>query len=195
LLIRHLIRRSAFRAINSPSTSLLSKSRSITTSSPFIARTKPQATIFPIFRRFASNDVQTETRESETETTPSSADKENQSSIGSAISPAAAKDAGVDTPLGGASAAGLAFKPREDRREYRPRNDYGSDRRSAAPEGRYGERRRDFADPPHVTPSNSLYVGNLLFEIREEDLEREFSQFGKIEDINIAKDARNLSKG
>jgi RNA recognition motif. (a.k.a. RRM, RBD, or RNP domain) len=108
---------------------------------------------------------------------------------------AAAKDAVVDTASGVASAAGLAFAPREDRREYRPRNDYGNDRRSGAPEGRYGERRRDFVDPPHVTPSNSLYVGNLLFEVREEDLEREFGQFGKIEDITIAKDARNLSKG
>jgi nucleolin len=216
VLIRHLIRRSAFRAITSPSTSFLSKSRSITTSSPFITQIKPQATISPIFRRFASNNVETEARESETESTPSSADSEDQSSIASAISFAtespsiyasettesltknttAAKDAVVDTASGVASAAGLAFAPREDRRENRPLNEYGDDRRSGPPTGRYGERRRDFGVGPELAkPSNTIYVGNLLFEVREEDLEREFDQFGRIEETTIAKDARNLSKG
>ena len=107
----------------------------------------------------------------------------------------AAKDAVLDTASGVAPAAGLTYAPGEDRREYRPRNDYRDDRRSGPPEGRYGERKREFIDPSLVAPSHTLYVGNLLFEIREEDLEREFSQFGKIEEITIAKDARNLSKG
>lgn len=102
----------------------------------------------------------------------------------------------VDTASGVAAAAGLAFAPREDRREYRPRNSYGNDRRSGPPTGRNGERRRDFglnAEP--LKPTNSIYIGNLLFDVKEEDLEREFSQFGNIEEVNIAKDARNLSKG
>jgi len=160
--------------------------------------------------------VENEARESETESTPSSTGSEDQPSIASAISSAtesastyasdaaesltdnatAAKDTIVDTASGVASAAGPAFAPRMDRRESRPRNDYEDYRRSGPPAGRYGERRRDFAmDSEYVRPSNSIYVGNLLFEVREEDLKREFGQFGKIEDVNIAKDARNLSKG
>jgi RNA recognition motif-containing protein len=107
----------------------------------------------------------------------------------------AAKDAVIDTASSVASAASLANARREDRREYRPLNDYRDDRRSGPPEGRYGERKREFVDPSLVAPSQTLYVGNLLFEVREEDLEREFGQFGEIEEITIAKDARNLSKG
>jgi nucleolin len=211
---RYLIRRSAFRAISSPSTSF-SKSRSITTSSPFITRTKPQAILSPIFRRFASNDVEAEACASQSESSPSS---EDQSSIASAISSAtesastyasnatesltentsAAKDTVVDTASGVAAAASLGYAPRENGREFTRSNNFGDNRRSASPVGLNGERRRprDFGrDAAALQPSNAVYVGNLLFEITEEDLQREFGKFGKIEGVKIARDARNLSKG
>lgn len=110
----------------------------------------------------------------------------------------AAANTVVDTASDAAAAAGLAYAPREGRREYRPRNDYGDDGRSGPPTGRSGERRseRDFSrETPVVQPSTGLYIGNLLFEVTEEDLQREFSQFGTIRTVTIARDARNLSKG
>jgi len=176
---------------------------------------KSQATLSPVFRRFASNDVETEGHESETKSTPSS---EDQSSIASAISSAtesassyasnaaesltenvsAAKDTVVDSASDVAAAAGLAYVPREERREFSPRNNYGDDRRSANPTGMNGERRRprDFgSEAAVIKPTNSIYIGNLLFETTEEDLQREFGKFGKIDSITIARDERNLSKG
>jgi nucleolin len=206
---RYLIRRSAFRVISSPSTSFLSKSRSITTSSPFITRTKTQAILSPIFRRFSSNDVEAETRAPQSESSPSS---EDQSSIASATSStdtsnaakswtentSAAKDTVADTASGVATAASPGYAPTENRREFTRDNNFGDDRRSASPVGLNGERRRprDFGrDAAALQPSNAVYVGNLLFEVTEEDLQREFGKFGKIEGAKIARDARNLSKG
>jgi nucleolin len=209
---RYLIRRSAFRVISSPSTSFLSKSRSITTSSPFITRTKTQAILSPIFRRFSSNDVEAEARASQSESSPSS---EDQSSIASAISSttesastdtsnaaesltSAAKDTVADTTSGVATAASPGYAPIENRREFTRNNNFGDDRRSASPVGLNGERRRprDFGrDAAALQPSNAVYVGNLLFEVTEEDLQREFGKFGKIEGVKIARDARSLSKG
>lgn len=46
-----------------------------------------------------------------------------------------------------------------------------------------------------VRPSPSIYVGNLLFDLKEEDLAKEFSSFGPIKSATLALDARGLSKG
>lgn len=59
------------------------------------------------------------------------------------------------------------------------------------------DRRNNRAPRPNVnlTPSNNVYVGNLLFDITPADLEREFAQFGTIKSVKIATDGRGLSKG
>ncbi|TVY37311.1 Protein gar2 [Lachnellula subtilissima] len=216
---RHLIRRTAFRAASSPSTSWIAQSRSINTCSPFLLRSKVQATgISPsVFRRFASDDA----------STPSSADGESSSvssAVGSATETATtyaseaaesvkesaqeAKDTFADT----AAAAGLAYKPREDRRESRPydggsRGGYGGDRnaggrsfdRGDRGSGRSFDRGSDRRGPPReaqeMTPTTTVYIGNLLFDITANDLEREFGQFGGIKSSIIATDPRGMSKG
>lgn len=40
-----------------------------------------------------------------------------------------------------------------------------------------------------------LYVGNLFFEVRAQDLEREFSRVGEVVNCRIAQDPKGLSKG
>ncbi|TVY14591.1 ribonucleoprotein-like protein [Lachnellula arida] len=225
---RHLIRRTAFRAASSTPTSWIAQSRSINTCSPFLFRSKVQATgISPsVFRRFASDDV----------SSPSSADGES-SSVSSAVDSATetastyaseaaesvsetaqeAKDTFVDTAAGTAAAAGLAYQPREDRRESRPSRDgdsrggYGGDRngggrsfdrnnrngggRSFDRGDRGGDRRGPPRDAPELTPTTSVYIGNLLFDVTAADLEREFGQFGEIKSATIATDPRGMSKG
>lgn len=44
-------------------------------------------------------------------------------------------------------------------------------------------------------PSRILYVGNLFFEIKSQDLEREFAKYGEIVNARVAEDARGLSRG
>ena len=127
-----------------------------------------------------------------------------------------AKDAVTDAATGAAAAAGIAFQPREDRRESRPsngdrdggyggrerrlydNNNRGSDRGGYGAD-RGGERRpyQDRRDRPErvLTPTTGVYVGNLLFDITGEDLQREFGQYGNVKSTVVATDARGLSKG
>lgn len=44
-------------------------------------------------------------------------------------------------------------------------------------------------------PSESLYVGNLYFEVQEDTLRREFEKYGEVLEVNIIKDERGMSKG
>lgn len=43
--------------------------------------------------------------------------------------------------------------------------------------------------------SSSVYVGNLFFDVRSEDLRKEFERAGPVVDTKIIMDARGLSKG
>lgn len=49
--------------------------------------------------------------------------------------------------------------------------------------------------PRNVIPSASIYIGNLLFDVTDTDLAREFGKFGPVKKAVIATDARGLSKG
>jgi len=53
--------------------------------------------------------------------------------------------------------------------------------------------RKPFREPP--TPKESVYVGNLFFDVTENDLTKEFQQFGTIKNARLIRDARGLSKG
>ncbi|KAL8855998.1 MAG: hypothetical protein Q9178_007368 [Gyalolechia marmorata] len=46
-----------------------------------------------------------------------------------------------------------------------------------------------------VTPRKSVYVGNLFFDVKEDDLRKKFEQCGTIEGVKLIMDNRGLSKG
>ncbi|KAK6541062.1 hypothetical protein TWF694_008439 [Orbilia ellipsospora] len=46
-----------------------------------------------------------------------------------------------------------------------------------------------------LPPTKKIYIGNISYGIRGEDLEREFSEFGKVVAARVVYDARGLSKG
>jgi nucleolin len=48
---------------------------------------------------------------------------------------------------------------------------------------------------PPLTPNNTIYVGNLYFEVSEDGLQRHFTPFGPIKKTRIVYDHRGLSKG
>lgn len=60
-----------------------------------------------------------------------------------------------------------------------------------------GEERSSYARTPRApaTPKESIYVGNLFFDVTENDLQKEFSRFGNIKAVRLIKDVRGLSKG
>ncbi|KAL8685187.1 MAG: hypothetical protein Q9218_007915 [Villophora microphyllina] len=53
----------------------------------------------------------------------------------------------------------------------------------------FGERR------PQPTPQPNVYVGNLFFDVKSEDLRKEFEKCGPIESVKLIMDNRGLSKG
>ncbi|KAG9992134.1 RNA-binding domain-containing protein, partial [Aureobasidium melanogenum] len=63
--------------------------------------------------------------------------------------------------------------------------------------GLLGESARNAAAGTHSDPKPSriLYIGNLFFEIKSQDLEREFAKYGEIVNARVAEDARGLSRG
>lgn len=54
-------------------------------------------------------------------------------------------------------------------------------------------RRRRFWSPP--SPKETVYVGNLFFDVTAEDLKRQMSKYGVVESAKIIHDSRGLSKG
>lgn len=151
-------------------------------------RSKAQSPISSsIFRRFnsdeASNEEESQVKSAhrEQDSMKSAIDSVTESISSSAES---AKDAMTDSAVGAAAAAG-AYMPREDRGGFNgDRRDYGDNR------GRF-ERREERV----VTPTNTIYVGNLLFDITAADLEREFASFGTLKNARVQVDSRGLSKG
>jgi nucleolin len=113
-----------------------------------------------------------------------------------------ARDSVAGAAAGAAAAVG-GYNPRDyQRNDHRP--SYNSGRNNGNGNGRSfgGDRGRapqsfDRGTPPDrvLTPTNSVYVGNLLFDVADSDLRREFEQFGNIKGVIIATDARGLSKG
>lgn len=200
IISRHLIRRAAFRAAASPSTSFISKPRSITTSSPFLLRSKVQNGVSSsVFRRFASEDANASEEkkiesadgeegsvrsaiDSVTETASTYASDAAESLTSNAQQ---AKDSFVDGAAAVANATGIAPRQNYERQSRPAYQDRNSDRS-------FGAR------PPverNLTPTSSIYVGNLLFDITANDLSREFEQYGEVKSSTIATDARGLSKG
>ncbi|CAG8949239.1 hypothetical protein HYFRA_00004864 [Hymenoscyphus fraxineus] len=169
--IMQLFRRSALRAASSPSTTFISQSRNINTSSSFILRAKIQS---------------------------------------AGITPSALRRYGDDRGGGRGGYGGDrgGYGGGGDRGGYGGgggRGGYGGDRGGGGGRGGYGGGRgggyggggggRDRAPRPAPTPTNTIYVGNLLFDVTAADLEREFAQFGTITASTIATDPKSLSKG
>ena len=58
--------------------------------------------------------------------------------------------------------------------------------------GGTGERARA---PTMNEPKSTIYIGNLFFDVTENDLSKELSRFGTVKKVRLMRDARGLSKG
>jgi RNA recognition motif-containing protein len=46
-----------------------------------------------------------------------------------------------------------------------------------------------------IEPNNNVYVGNLFFEAKEDDLREFFSKYGEVAEVKMVNDIRGYSKG
>lgn len=134
--------------------------------------------------------------ESSKSDSPASADQEDQSSIAAAISSATdtvytktsdaveslaestgtARQSVTDAAETVASAAGLGFAQKNQ--DLRTRGSDGVGSTGASSE-----------------PTKTVYVGNIYFDVTEEDLRKEMERFGTVLNVKIIYDGRGLSKG
>ncbi|RPA92006.1 RNA-binding domain-containing protein [Choiromyces venosus 120613-1] len=78
------------------------------------------------------------------------------------------------------------------------RGGYGGDRGGYAPRNNnrnYNNAGRMGFGERKLAPTKVIYIGNLQFDVKEDDLNEEFKSFGPILSTKIIYDARGLSKG
>ncbi|KAL6159454.1 hypothetical protein ACJQWK_06036 [Exserohilum turcicum] len=176
-----LLRRTAVRAISaSPSKAFFAQPRSINTLTPSAFRSKQQQWSVASFqRRFASDDVSTETTQAAAADAPdnfaqTAAEAPVEENLTSAQEEAQAEPTNRAAAVGGdalEAAAQSAAQP--------------TDGRQRVQKGR----------ARNTEPNSTLYVGNLYYEVTEEQLRRVFSRFGEIANVKMVYDNRGLSRG
>ena len=196
------LRRSALRLLFSPSTSFLSKPRSITTVALPVLRTPRQTTQIAFQRRWVTGEAEI-TKEkdsppiSELQPSPqedvenaihsdSAAEVAETAALQDSQAPSGEQNA-IDSEINGvketaesatstvteaAQSAASAFTRSQWRQDSEQR---GSDRIEE--------------------PKSTIYIGNLFFDVTENDLVKELSRFGPIAKCRLIRDSRGLSKG
>ncbi|KAL1305718.1 hypothetical protein AAFC00_007305 [Neodothiora populina] len=190
----YLLRRAAVRSFSSQTTAFLAKPRTLATktSSGSALRTQQWA-VSSYQRRFASDEASPAKASTTDETVPTkpsqaeqtiaeqvkATEQKAESSIGEASSTVAetAQNAAETIKETATSAVGAA------------QDALSSAAAAVAP--RTSRPRRDDSGKE----GKILYVGNLFFEARANDIEREFSRFGNVVNCRLATDPKGLSRG
>jgi nucleolin len=157
------------------------KPRSITTYTPAFRSVKQQWIVPSLQRRWASDDAEkpVESAEAAAAEAENFAQTRPEAPIEENLTPAqqaAQADPTDASRTAGADALEAVFQGKRE----------GSLRK--------GGRDGNFPVEP-VEPGKVLYVGNLYYEVNEDQLKRIFSRFGAIDSIKIVRDNRNLSRG
>ncbi|OSS54833.1 hypothetical protein B5807_00916 [Epicoccum nigrum] len=172
VVIMFLLRRSAVRAFSAtPSKAFLATPRSISTFTPAF-RTQQKWTVSAFQRRFASDDVVTKEETAapedfaQTVAEPITEDGLTPVQQDAQAEPTNAEETVTPDVLEQAGARVNKDKPKFERRER--------------------------AD---VAPSNTVYVGNLYYEVTADQIKRVFGRFGEVANVRIVFDNRGLSRG
>lgn len=174
---RFLLRRAATRAISAtPSKSILAQPRSIITFTPASLRIRQQQqwSIAGLQRRFLSDDAaKTEAAQAATADSPENfAQTAAEAPIEDGLTPA---QQDVQAPPTDA------------------KNTVGPDALEAAAKVSTSTQPRRQRD--NVVKNKTLYVGNLFYEVKEDQIMKVFSRFGEVESVNLISDNRGLSRG
>jgi len=168
-----LLRRSAVRAISAtPTKAFLATPRSISTFTPAF-RTQQKWAVSAFQRRFASDDVVTKEETAapedfaQTVAEPITEDGLTPVQQDAQAEPTNAEE--TVTPDVLEQAGSRTFNKDKPKFERRERAD--------------------------VEPSNTVYVGNLYYEVTADQIKRVFGRFGDIENVRIIFDNRGLSRG
>jgi nucleolin len=193
------LRRTALRLLSSPPPSFLSKPRSITTVTPSALHIPRQWTQVSFQRRWASGEAEADNKDENppiSQVQPTPQDKvENAIHSDSAAETVTAQDPpapeaeqstldpAVNSATETAASAGSTFKEAAQ---------------SATSTFTGFQQRQDQGQPRTAqigAPKPTIYIGNLFFDVTENDLVKELSRFGTIVKCRLMRDSRGLSKG
>jgi len=173
-LLRHAAARAARVA---PSRSLLAHPRSFASfATPLLPRTQPPCLIASLQRRFASNDAaKTEPAQAAAADTPDNfAQTAAELPLEDGLTPAQQQVQAAPTESNATASQGALREAAKAADQ--PQGEYRSSR-TTLPSG------------------NTLYVGNLFYEVSSDQLKQVFSRFGEIDDVTLVYDGRGLSRG
>jgi nucleolin len=200
------LRRTALRFLSSPSSSVLSKPRSITAATPSALRIPRLSTQTAFQRRWATNEVEAQKVDenapiSELQATPQeevenaihsdNAAEPTEHATSQTSQPPSSEQGAVDAAIKTATetateiAANAASTVTEAAESVRSAFT-GSEQRQHPGERRIGQ---------IGEPKPTIYIGNLFFDVTENDLVKELARFGTIVKCRLMRDSRGLSKG
>ena len=167
-----MLRRTALRLVASPSISSVAKSRSISNLSHSAFKASRQSTLPLYQRRWASDEAEKKEDPPIEKTEPAPEEvKENTEQTGASPEAQSVVDSAASIASNAASQAVETVKETAEK---------FTSGRTPASEGEI---------------KSAVYVGNLFFDVSEQDLQTEFSRFGEVESVKIIRDGRGLSKG
>lgn len=145
---------------------MLAKPRSITTVTPSVLQLNRQLPRYAFQRRWASNETAKDAS--------ASADKEEKPVADAVVDSTTTKTTQEAVPETTQAAAETTTDAAPETEGSRPS-------------------RRPMLSPPE--PKETVYIGNLFFDVTAEDLKNQMQKFGVVENARIIHDNRGLSKG
>ncbi|KAL9613012.1 MAG: hypothetical protein Q9204_008924, partial [Flavoplaca sp. TL-2023a] len=160
---------------------------------------------FQLQRRFASSEDQTQSepvadgaQAQHGDNSIAASSKDNESGTSAQEGQEVQEDRGSSAQGQDHSTVGYLAESAADKVKESASNAFdaiaGSSASSEPSRGAFGgssARRANFDTPP----STNVYVGNLFFDVREDDLRKKFEECGTIESVKLIMDNRGLSKG
>ena len=196
------LRRTALRFLSSPSSSVLSKPSSITTATPSALRIPRQSTRIAFQRRWATNEADAKKADenapiSELQPTPQEEVENAINSDNTAEPTEHATSQNSQPPAGEQSAVDSASKPATETAANAASTvtEAAESVRSAFTGSEQRQDRGERRTGQIGEPKPTIYIGNLFFDVTENDLVKELARFGTIVKCRLMRDSRGLSKG
>lgn len=197
----YLLRRAAVRSFSSQTSAFVFKQRTFVTRTPSTLRSQ-QSQVSAFQRRFASEEAsptQASTTDETVTTEPSKAEQEAKAEAEAEV----AKDeqstsSDLNTTKPESTVAETAQNVSQTIKETAASTAEAvqqTTRNAATAILGDSAKKIDAGTFGQPKPGKVVYCGNLFFDVKSQDLEREFARFGDVVNCKIAQDAQGLSKG
>lgn len=198
-ICRFQLRRSALRVLSSSPSSYLAKPRTLTTFSCSV-RVPRQPTAVAFQRRWATSEAEAKQEEeapiSEMQPTPQEEVENAIQSDNAAETPVTAKASAPSEAQSGAPESQSVVDSVVDSVSDAASNAASTIQETVQSATGFGDSRpRRPAREGSDVPKPTIYIGNLFFDVTENDLVKELARFGTITKCRLMRDSRGLSKG